>query len=534
MGIASSYAAVSNADTARRQEERARKQQEYTQRAAGFTRDDSGKLIPTDLRTAQEGVQKSQMEIMQEQLNAQQQAIAAQQAKMNADGITNILASVVEGNWKDAYGTWNKTPGLKDALRAAPTLDINEIGPVNFSDPNDLAQLKSIGIDTSKVQDPEVQEALLSSLMKVQGKDGSWRVVPVDAAIKQTNSYNMFTSAQEKMYNERMQKINSVVKGLSPAQVEAQETKAQTEIGTGQVTQEFIQDLQAQVESGTLSPEEAFRKLTTPPQALNQRRDSLKQVEEVIEKLKDPKLPADERANLESWLKKATTSASYSTQERSLGDLAQERKRASEIVQSYDGKPETLQEARDIQDQIVADLEETEKAKVKKTEQLVETNYNTAAGVDRILTGYLDGDTKDVVDADIISSAKTWANKNLGNEVQASLKKVQFDTEAGMLLAGYIKELSGTAASDAEVQRLTNIFLAGKYTDEAYIKASMEAFRDSLRERNKTLLANYEDTLPYTTLAYTRGKPKSKVDLSKYVTDSASSKPAVDLSQFRR
>lgn len=531
MGIASSYAAVTNANTARQQENRLRKQQEYTERQSGFTRDDSGKLAPTELRAAQEDSQKSQLEIMQEQLNAQQQAIAAQQAKFNADGITNILASVVEGNWKDAYKAWNTTPGLKQSIQSAANLDTKEIAPINFSDPNDVSQLQELGIQTKYLQDPEVQEALQSSLMRVQGHDGNWRVVPVDDIINQTNTYNMFSSQQEKMYDERVQKINGVIKGLSLTQIEADEASAQVTSGTAEVTVSFIQDLQAQVDNGELTPEQAFRMLTEKTSTGSQRRDSLRQIEEVMEKLKDPNLPADERASLEAWLKKATTSASYATQERSLDDLAQERKRAIEIVESYDGKPETLQKAKNIQDQILADLSETEKAKVKKTEALVETNYNTAAGVDRILTKYLEGDTEDIVDADAIASAKTWVNKNLGNEVQKSLKKVQFDTEAGMLLAGYIKELSGTAASDAEVQRLTNVFLAGKYTDEVYIKASMEAFRDSLRERNKTLLTNYKDKLPYTILAYTKDKPGSKVDLNKFVT--GGNKP-LDLNQFRR
>ena len=294
MSIASSYAAMSNADTARQQENRLLKQQEYNERQSGFTRDGSGNLVATDLRAAQEGSQKSQLEIMQEQLNATQQTLAAQQSKFNADGITNILASVVEGNWKDAYKAWNTTPGLKQSIQSAASLNAKEIAPINFSDPNDISQLKQLGIKTEYLQDPKAQDALLSSVMRVQGHDGNWRVARVDDIIKQTNTYNMFSSQQEKMYDERMAKVNSVIKGITPAQMRAEEAKAQTETGTAEITTGFIQDLKAQVDKGDLTPEKAFRMLTEKTATGSQRRDSLLQVEEAMEKLKDPNLPADE------------------------------------------------------------------------------------------------------------------------------------------------------------------------------------------------------------------------------------------------
>lgn len=248
----------------------------------------------------------------------------------------------------------------------------------------------------------------------------------------------------------------------------------------------------------------------------NQRRDSLKQLEDAIAMLNDPNTPPEKRDALVSWIDKASTSAGYATQERSLGDLTGERKKALEIVDS--SKPD-LAQARSIQDQIIADLPATEVTKVKAAEKLAETNYNTASGVDRLLDNHLTGKLK--VDADAVANAETWVKKNIGDVNPEVARKVRFDTEAGMLLAGYIKELSGTAASDAEVQRLTNIFLAGSYADEDAIKESMDAFRQSLRAKNKTLLEPYKDTLPHSYLTYT-GKGKPKVDLSKYVTGSNS------------
>ena len=174
--------------------------------------------------TASGGLTEAQQikeQLLQEQLQAQKQQLQAVQAKFNADGVTNILDSVVQGNWHDAYKVWNTTPGLKEALASAPTLDVKDISPVNYNDPNDVEQLKGMGI--SKLDDKEVQDALNSSFMKIQGHDGKWRVVPVDSIVKETNTWNMFSKQQQENYTKRAQYINSVLQGKNPELAARQE-----------------------------------------------------------------------------------------------------------------------------------------------------------------------------------------------------------------------------------------------------------------------------------------------------------------------
>jgi hypothetical protein len=78
-----------------------------------------------------------------------------------------------------------------------------------------------------------------------------------------------------------------------------------------------------------------------------------------------------------------------------------------------------------------------------------------------------------------------------------------------MMLAGLIKEMSGTAAADAEVSRLMSNFLGGNFTDERYIKETMKSFSSYLRTKNNTLGKQYKDSLPYTVGTTTNLKPKS-------------------------
>jgi len=162
-------------------------------------------------------------------------------------------------------------------------------------------------------------------------------------------------------------------------------------------------------------------------------------------------------------------------------------------------------DARNTQDTILSNMDEKEKTTVMKAQETLETNHQTASMVENLLKGDF---TK--VDKDVIANAKTWLLSNTGIENKQAIANMNFNTQSGMMLAGLIKEMSGTAAADAEVSRLMTNFLGGNFTDERYIKETMKSFSSYLRTKNNTLGKMYKDSIPYTVGTTTNLKPKSQ------------------------
>lgn len=235
------------------------------------------------------------------------------------------------------------------------------------------------------------------------------------------------------------------------------------------------------------------------------KRDSLQQYMEALDLAKVPK--NEQPAYIEKWIQKTTEGVGAVAKETDVMQLGGDRDAARTLF-TPEGASKPIGEwkvdARTIQDKILSNMDEKEKTGVFEAQKTLETNHQTASMVE----GLLKGDFKKV-DKDVIANAKTWLLSNTGIESKQAIENVKFDTQAGMMLAGLIKEMSGTAAGDPEVARLLKNFLGGNFTDERYIKETMKSFSNYLRTKNNTLGKQYKDTLPYTVGTTTNLKPKS-------------------------
>lgn len=214
------------------------------------------------------------------------------------------------------------------------------------------------------------------------------------------------------------------------------------------------------------------------------------------------------------WAEKSVAGVKTVAKEVDLSNLDKSRETARNLFEQASAKLEPKEwdvTARKTQDAILSDLDGKEKSKVMDIDKKLKTNHNTASMVEKLLT-----EEVPKIDKDAVRNTMDWVNTKLGIESAQSLANVDFNTKSGMMLANYIKEMSGTAAGDPEVQRLLTNLLAGNLSDETYIRQSMEATAEYLRNENDQIGKQYKDTLPLTVGQTTKLRGTGKKPLTAF------------------
>ena len=467
------------------QTNRQQRQDDLTAQMAGYElNQETGRYqAGENLQTTQD-LKAQQLEATVQQL---QSNATARQSADNARGVTDIVSNISSGNWADATNTWNNTPGLKDSF-ANTRLDVANIEPINFNDPFDMEQLKPMGITPDILENPEYRDALNRSFMKVTGQDGKKRLASTSQVIAQTNSYNMMNQDQKRKHNESARYINGVLSNMTAKPVEA----AKTDI------------MVTALETG--DPQEVMHAymITNPEKFLgaggSQRRDSLAQEVEAFGKGNPNATPKEWEAFYRRYSEKKDIGTGGRRESEDIIELSTEQKKA-EKVSAVEPTKFNVAEARDTENKIFAKLDEKKKKSVQDDVDKMKSNFHLANNLNRILTT-----TATKIDKDAVADAKTFVEKKIGRESAQSLANVDFNTRSGILLANFMKEMSGTAVADAEVNRLRNILLGGDLTDETYVKTAIASFASELEDQNIELGSTLGDTAPYSVNKYTTKK----------------------------
>jgi len=236
----------------------------------------------------------------------------------------------------------------------------------------------------------------------------------------------------------------------------------------------------------------------------SQRRDSLAQAVEAFEKGHPNASDKEWESFYRDFTEKNLEGVGAVRETKDIKELniAQEKAASTEPREFNEIK------ARNTENEIFAKLDEKKKKSVQEDIDKMKGNFHLANNLDRILTT-----TATKIDKDVIADSKTFVEKKLGIESAQSISNVDFNTRSGILLANFMKEMSGTAVADAEVARLRDILLGGDLTDETYIKSAIDSFSKELRDQNTELGSTLGDTAPYSVNKYnTRKSSKSAAD----------------------
>lgn len=223
-------------------------------------------------------------------------------------------------------------------------------------------------------------------------------------------------------------------------------------------------------------------------------RDSRGSAEKLIATY-DREIPKASKEARTSFVNKVLESSVYGKaelrEEKSLNELYQSQLEAIDLV---GGTKYTIEKALKLENTIISNLDPTKKTGIKEDLKAMKANHKMIVSIDRILKEAESGETK--VDKDAIANAKTYMSKIFGKDTPQALKNVDFNTASGMLLAGFMKDISGTAVGVEEARRLANIFQGGDLADETFVKQAMRKFASESREANEILKGNNKHYAP--------------------------------------
>jgi len=163
---------------------------------------------------------------------------------------------------------------------------------------------------------------------------------------------------------------------------------------------------------------------------------------------------------------------------------------ATEVEESRrTGKPlsattrEKLKSAEQIKRAAQTDLAKADDKKLEEMNGKRRAANSTASFINRVT----DGDLAKDYDKDIVANPISWVQNLFGSEnekTQSALQKkataaIKANTRLGIIQANYIKSMSGTAASDAERQFLTEIMMGDSWGDETALMTAITEFYDS-------------------------------------------------------
>ena len=415
----------------------------------------------------------------------QQEALYNQKFEAQALELEQLKSSLAKKETYEGFSAYAETndPKYLNELLKNPTIKSTLPDIVrydNISPEIDSHIMEPIGL-TKELLDKDP-----TRYVKATNANGTVHVVDMYGAYAKTGYHQV----ARKEVLDKMKGILDIAKGKADIQSTEIMTKA---IGTGN-PDEVMKALQ-------LTNPEAFLKGTRGDSG---RRDSLQQY---MEALTLAGVPDNEKpAYIQKWVQKTTEGVGAVSKETDVTQLSGDREGAKNLyTASAANDPEWSTKARDTQDKILSNLDEKEKAKAYKTIEQLEANHNAASAVERVLKGQIDK-----VDKDVIQASVDWVRMKVGSEAAQTVANVDFNTQTGMILASYIKAMSGTAASDAEVQRLMGSFLSGNLNDETYIKQSMKSFSNYLRSSNNTMAKGIIDVAPYSVSKYTNLAPKKR------------------------
>jgi len=505
MGFAAGYKIGSDIAVKKQDSERKDRQEKLTALTQGYEIDpESGEFVPTVNKQKEQSIKEQQLDVT---MKAMQEQIANTDAKNALTDMNDITLNMFEGNYEDAKVILNRNNSLKNKI--ASNMDVVDFAPIDFT--NDTRLLESTGImGIDKLDNPEVREALNATFFKAMDSEGNWSIRSSDALAKETNLWNNLDSKGQDRYTKQARHINAILKGagITLEEEEAGETvtaAAQAEAEAGISTSELVEQKATMMSEAiaTGDPKEVTRTfmLTNPEQFVGSkgrtRRDSLEQAVTAFTASNPDATDEETQQFYNNFLQKTFEGVGSVREESDIAQLSGVQKEA------VDSEGKSDDEVRDIESRIFAKLDEKKKASAMKDIDRMKANFNTSSNLSRILE-----EGGDKIDKDIIADLNTWTNKKLGSETQQTLDNVDFNTRSGLLLANFIKEISGTAASQPEIDRLKDILLGGNLTDEIYVRQAIRTFSDELVLQTKQLAGNLKDTAPHSIRKYTKQQDK--------------------------
>jgi len=455
--------------------------------AGGFEKDrkalqaqEASKTAYQAAKTGKVTQNTEQLKIQNQMLHKQMVMLQNQMAAKDLDQATDSL--ITNGNYEEFNSIIKNNLTL--AQKFANNYRVKSIRPIDWNNKQDIAEVIKAGVD------PEV----LSQLSDEDKKEGIGRsfymtdaghLTSLDEFVNQTGYINKMTSDKFNAYLGIRNKLANIGKKLTTDEVKAKD---------------FLE--WHKKTGGSYSEYEQIGK---------QAKESKGQYQKQIETFdrNNPNATKEERdAYIKGVMEKSIYGVAQTRKDKGVSDLTNNQLKAIDLVDS--GKYER-KDLLKLENSIMSDLDSNVKTQVKDDLKSMKANHKMVVSIDRLLKEADEGRVK--VDKDTVANFTTYVSKIFGKDTPQALKNVDFNTAGGLLLAGFMKDMSGATVSDVEARRLLNIFQGGDLADETFVKQAMKKFASESKEYNKILAENNKHYAPDSVVRFTTYRETKKPEV---------------------
>ncbi len=469
--------------TDKRKAAREEVQREADMASKGYQKNEQGQWAPTEYLQQSQDLESEKMKQELAAIKAQNKAL---QEGQNSETMMNVTEGLMNNNFKDVQLAFKNNKWLKDHL-ANSNLDITDMQPINFDNPDDLTDIYTMYPNLKKeaIGEQELRNTIASTLYKVRGKDGKWRTESTDDLIKQTNQWNDMTQARKTRYTNRARQVNSTIKGATISQgIKEDTSKLEYD--------EKVKWLEA-------NPDKSLNDYVKQSNSSNRRPTSQEENIRVFKEGYSGDIDSKEgKKDLKEFKSNLALSGIAGKSEvRQQGDidvLTKNKEAGSKLYgDAYDDK-----EANRLQ----TENENVSKSTVLKPKQDTVKNMKgrwTAINAINSIQNDATVNQENLapeVKRGIIDSSVNWSKNVLGIQDAQNIVTNMFNTKAGYMIAQLMKDMSGLTVSEAERETYQKIILSGDWSSEEAAMQSLSDFKATMIEYNDNEAATVRDILP--------------------------------------
>jgi hypothetical protein len=463
----------------------------------------------------------SELDMVKTQNQMLQQQLAEVQKTVTTDKQWNTIVDSVQTNNFDSFNKlMNEDPNLNKIFKQNEGIHaVRQFDPTN---PSHINAMQKGGFNPQVLEHikagnatPEEITQIGNAYPVIEKQDGSFQATSLEDFLAKTNLLKSATRTTEsKTVLDAIamgkQAITGVTDAAYKSSLQSSQAKSTLEASTAKKGIQGNEIMMKAMSTG--SAEEVLKafQITNPELYLkttrgsDSKRDSLQQYMEALDLASVPK---EERPGyVEKWIQKTTEGVGAVSKEKDITQLGGAQKTATELFSptaSSIPPKEWATKAQETENNLLYNLPPAQAEAVAKVKTKLESTNATATLAEKLLKGPAQKVSRGAID-----EATQWVEAKLGIETKQALANVDFNTRSGMLVAGFLKEMSGTAVADQEVQRNLVTMLSGNLNDETYVRTALKSFAQSLRDKNNLDAKPYMNTLPATIGRTTNLKPK--------------------------
>lgn len=360
---------------------------------------------------------------------------------------------------------------------------LNSRGITSFQDPKKYSEemLNKLGYNDDKYILPTI----------VLGTDGKEKIVDLYGTMLETGYANQFTKNEKELVEG---KINAIKLKVASEEAKVSEVKA------GISEDQINMYTEYRATGGTL-PYTAWEKQKAPGDtSITTKTEMATEYAKLQTKFEtDPKSMTPLETNLFKAYGKQLTSDSEEKREGLSKFITTTQKFITEGVTKGNITEEDVKNVR------LGSIDVKED--VKTAQSINEDFVSVKSGIDLVnKVNSLSNEElqKGIIDQGVsklqgLLSDDTFDSLSTEDKVKR-LKTVQFDTQLGQYLANYIRSISGTAASQSEIDRLTTLLRGGEFNNTQTMKAAVNQFVKGTYDNYKSMLDTSFAIAPVSTI----------------------------------